>query len=74
MFIHVYVGMSFNLLCSTMSFRTALSGKQMTVVILINHSLTALWFLIYWPDEDALSIVKESNVVSPKEGLAKGQV
>ena len=42
-------------------------------MILINHSLIALWFLIYWPDEEALSIVKESNVVSSKESLVKGQ-
>ena len=41
---------------------------------MINESfLIARWFLIYWPAEDALSVVKEDNVVSRKEGLTKGQ-
>ena len=34
--------------------------------------IQAQWVLVYWPEEDSVSIVKDSSIVPPVSELGKG--
>ena len=44
-----------------------------TMICLYQLLLAARWCLVYWPKDEAVSVVRECDVISPrKEELSKG--